>query len=641
MESSSLLVASIGIATLLLSVACFICCKRSSAYVTLQDDDEAGIYDPLLSARRPSFQRPPRRLLEPPTVQLLRHGIRISLMAASTIAATRSQTTSPIPHSRKRRRQSTSPATDARSSRINEDSPRPSLQHLFDPLLRRSSDGGRSRIPNRCNTPTPVTDGARKGKTLYISDDDLADQRSFALPTGLSRASFLEDSSFEMSLPELGRMKLTEHAPLVFIHLRKSLNLTHQELYDSLSRPFIIQQSPGQSGSFFLKTTDRRYLFKTLRGSEHESLKAFLPAYLDFVSSNPHTFLPRYFGCYTFEKLPGERVLSGNGFFGSLESVLGSRFTLIAMTCVYDTDLSIHQRFDFKGSNVGRQAIQNLLGYVSRTSSLSSATLKSSVDDGDGDDDVFQDSEVTLKELDFWQLLAIGHTGLLHVGKENKGRLIRQLEKDVALLKSHAFMDYSLLIGIHRRERVQPSFATSSSNPSFRQHRSSRVPDTWPRHASVYSSIRSIRSNIPTQAATFFMWLVNGSASESGQSSVEDAADDEATPFHKQYHGGLKSVGMMASDVEYEIYYIGIIDILQRFNFSKWVERGLKRQASFLTEQWRGSESDEGLNSPKSPTLQAVSPTNHSTVWEGIEHSVEEPQRYASRLVDFVTQILD
>ena len=55
---------------------------------------------------------------------------------------------------------------------------------------------------------------------------------------------------------------------------------------------------------------------------------------------------------------------------------------------------------------------------------------------------VMYDSEVTMKELDFGRLLAMGKANLLQVGEENKTRLLSQLEQDLTLLKRHSFMDY-------------------------------------------------------------------------------------------------------------------------------------------------------------------------------------------------------
>ena len=98
------------------------------------------------------------------------------------------------------------------------------------------------------------------------------------------------------------------------------------------------------------------------------------------------------------------------------------------------------------------------------------------------------------------------------------------------------------------------------------------------------------------------------------------------------------------------MYFIGLIDILQKFNLVKWLERGFKRQASFLTsnDTWSvgdfkgesaASESffrfiqpDTGMKSP---------PPMSPTVWDGAEHSVEEPQRYASRLLDYIRGVLE
>lgn len=124
-------------------------------------------------------------------------------------------------------------------------------------------------------------------------------------------------------------------------------------------------------------------------------------------------------------------------------------------------------------------------------------------------------------------------------------------------------------MGIHRRnrERYDPIEILPTINYNNSSQSKRKAGDTWPRHGSMYSSIRSIRSSFPLQAASFFMWLLNGNtnstqhdhaasfAAEGTSASLEDAEKvlNEGRPFHKQFHGGLKSSGAHSPDVEYEV----------------------------------------------------------------------------------------
>lgn len=56
--------------------------------------------------------------------------------------------------------------------------------------------------------------------------------------------------------------------------------------------------SSGKSGSFFLRTTDGRYLLKTLSSEEFSFFQSFLPAYESYVLANPNTILSRATGLY-------------------------------------------------------------------------------------------------------------------------------------------------------------------------------------------------------------------------------------------------------------------------------------------------------------------------------------------------------
>lgn len=67
-----------------------------------------------------------------------------------------------------------------------------------------------------------------------------------------------------------------------------------------------------------------------------------------------------------------------------------------------------------------------------------------------------------------------------------------------------------------------------------------------------------------------------------------------------------------------KVYFFGLIDTLQKFTMRKWLEKKIKRSTSSLF-------STRPVDSATTPLL---------TVNE-IESSVEEPIRYASRLLKF------
>jgi hypothetical protein len=100
------------------------------------------------------------------------------------------------------------------------------------------------------------------------------------------------------AIPGFGRLTFTDYAPLAFKCIRDRFGFTSNDLMKSLDLPSIVEMSLGKSASgeqqnlwyqpyfffnfiftyiVFIFTSDKRFIFKTLRGSEPENLKSFLP----------------------------------------------------------------------------------------------------------------------------------------------------------------------------------------------------------------------------------------------------------------------------------------------------------------------------------------------------------------------------
>ena len=117
-----------------------------------------------------------------------------------------------------------------------------------------------------------------------------------------------------------------------------------------------------------------------------------------------------------------------------LPAALCGKFVLVLMANVFNPSVDINYKFDFKGSNVGRETLNPTNLYQSFESIV----------DGNDIDDPFR----SLKELDFHRLLSAGLMGKLHLGIERKSFLLNQLAKDTELLKFHGFMDYRYVLMI-------------------------------------------------------------------------------------------------------------------------------------------------------------------------------------------------
>jgi hypothetical protein len=319
--------------------------------------------------------------------------------------------------------------------------------------------------------------------------------------------------------------------------------------------------------------------------------------------------------------------------------VLPSKFTVVAMANVFDGSPEIHYKFDFKGAQLGRESLKP--------------------------DSIYENlSQVTLKELDYFRLYSDGLVKGLQVPVNVKSQLIQQLEKDLGLLQKRGFMDYSLLVGIYKHSRppvqdiesvFEISRPESETFGSFfqlaRQFLLDPIILQSPQEKQEKEPLLKKPSKSIIQMDETSMWL--------------------DLPFHKSFQGGLRSIPL-EGEYDYEIYYIGIIDILQRYNITKWLEKEIKQKTSFFSDNPLAhifsqsqmhlpSGSDKKYptpstspHSPKMPSPILSSPTmSSSNVRDSIyscgsnsdfrrslgEPSVEEPGRYGQRLIEFLESI--
>ncbi|KAI8920506.1 phosphatidylinositol-4-phosphate 5-kinase-domain-containing protein [Entophlyctis helioformis] len=574
----------------------------------------------------------------------------------------------------------------------------------------------------------------------------------------LQRHHFTAEHHHEWTIPDYGHVKFTDHCPVAFAAVREVFAYDLDDLKDDLSAALLFSMTEGKSDAAFMRTKSGRFLFKTLRGSEPDNLKSFLPAYLPFIASNRDTLLPRYLGLYTIETVNRRSAVfstsvmassasasgsdrdrdayagnsmanSGYGGQGSIgnptaQAAFNGKVHIVLMANVFDTRLPIHRKFDFKGSTVGREALKPndlldlfLSSSSSSASSSAESTASSSASSGGvlaagsvlaANSQLANRSDLTLKELDYNRLLIEGLVDQISIGDVQKAWLLQRLVKDTNLLKQHGFMDYSLLVGVHTRQRVlpppapvnHPSTASVSFTAAAAALRASVVfmnmmtsngssagstagtTEKPPQPLSTRMSRESLASSFasgshggqPGGRPVFESTSTISSAANAGHShdathhgssdantAVVDILDgapvppvhhdilppltsdsllkptDPNAPAHRNVHGGMSSLVPLSEEVDYEIYYFGLIDALQKYNVMKWVERNVKKQTSqmltapvALTSIFSASSASLATGSPSynrgvglttppiSPTpSSALSPPTSSTLAAG------------------------
>ncbi|KAF9939335.1 Phosphatidylinositol 5-phosphate 4-kinase type-2 alpha [Mortierella alpina] len=471
----------------------------------------------------------------------------------------------------------------------------------------------------------------------------------------LDRYFFGVDQVHEWNIPSYGRVKFIDHAPMVFHAIRERFHYTLADMDEALAQPMTVMKTPGKSDAiFFASHNHGRFLLKTLRGAEPENLKGFLSEYLAHIHKHPNTLLPRYLGMYTFERMSGSKALAaesgtggggGGGGVGGIgvgaggvsgmdrdyglrpkmtssttgsnvatattaqhlhlngtllsgkDDGLPSKVVVVVLANVFDTPELVHERYDFKGSNVGRKTLATTapkptprrenftgpsfgqdqamsmavdpkglgeltgrgprkdeqwpwstqLGPMREKNGLGGSAPGISGASEDAMDDI---SHLTLKEMDFQNRVHAGETQLIHLGPSRRSEVLSQLEDDTALLRKHGFMDYSMMVGIRivpkrQEEEVHSDSSSHRSRPSRgsdadNSNLDSDEEDVSSINGSIGSSIKGARKGDVGEALDKLWRIMH----------LSEVLSDERIAF-------LKELGVKAQFTLREMYSLG------------------------------------------------------------------------------------
>jgi len=208
--------------------------------------------------------------------------------------------------------------------------------------------------------------------------------------------------------------------------------------------------------AFFCFSPDKNFILKTIEPDEAKLLKKILSQFHEHIAKNPKSFINRLYGFHSVK-------------------VHNLKIYALVMGNVFNTKLSIHEKYDLKFSWVKRF----VKGHSEKPSMLG-------------------------KDLNLKRKLKLDPFKTSEVSK--------QIENDVRFLSSHGIMDYSLLVGFHFHE----------------------------------NEIR-----------------------------LETKITSEEDNSMKEFTLSLENKGILSVDGK-ETYFIGVIDILQQYNFNKKMERCFK-----------------------------------------------------------------
>lgn len=297
---------------------------------------------------------------------------------------------------------------------------------------------------------------------------------------GVSRSEGDEDGEDREPIDEF---IFTDYSPMCYRHIRSFFNVDATQYRDVLCRSgWHSIPTPGKSAAqlFFC---GQNWVIKTMTKEESIFLRSILHRYYYHVRDNPHTLLPHFVGHHSIR------------FTATDEKI-----TFVIMQNVFATPNKIHEKYDLKGSTVGR--------YATKAEKLKQTCTK--------------------KDLDINRPLVVGDV--------RRRLVIDQMRRDCDFLRKAGIMDYSFLVGIHH---VASAGAGGQSSEA--------VPGASPER----------RSN-------------DNSGGGSGVSGAAASAVEDGRCFTSDQGGMMRFDD--GSGAPREIYYVGIIDILQEYNWWKFSE---------------------------------------------------------------------
>ncbi|KAL9185092.1 hypothetical protein ACHAXT_002869 [Thalassiosira profunda] len=374
------------------------------------------------------------------------------------------------------------------------------------------------------------------------------------------------------SRPLPHKYKFKVYAPLVFARIRSLFGVEKQTFLHSICGKFNFYEfaSNARSGQFFFYSHDGRYMIKTLTYTESKFLREILPHYYRHLTRYPSTFLTHFYGMY--------RVC--------MPDAGNQRLHFIIMRSVFHTEKKIDRVWDLKGSKAGRKA-----------------------NEGDS----------VGKDLD---ILEEGRK-LRFKGKGTRGKFLDQLARDATFLARLGIMDYSLLLGLHDCEQDAASGGADQADAGA-------APATPKASQSKeLSAAEPVRSNTPFRRGVLerassagdtkvgndgFKALEVGEESVDGEEAIDnslrsggsngalsslmaipESPQSESTPktptptppspapknaITSRDDSGMEGYGAKSEDgtlSKREIYFCGIIDILQYYNARKMGETALRK----------------------------------------------------------------
>ncbi|KAN0012253.1 hypothetical protein ACTFIU_007551 [Dictyostelium citrinum] len=410
----------------------------------------------------------------------------------------------------------------------------------------------------------------------------------------------------------------TSFSPKVFKEIRKYYGVDEEFLKSQENSSGIVKflevQTIGRSGSFFYKSEDNKYFIKTIPSNEYDTFVKIFPSYYNHTISYPNTLLPRFFGMY---RLKGKLKFGNNSNVSYYTSTHRDIIFVVMANLFYNKQkLEIREKYDLKGSTIGRyvdvnliqqqfqqqqqQQLQQLqqqqenenitLSPHSTTATVS--TITTSQQPATATTATFDIHDLTFKDLNLKRKI--------HLGALRKA-FITQLKIDSEWMNGHGICDYSLLVGLHisdkksiqqlktnnlkgnggKKEDISffkkdcNGVAASECGNTRIIHPLSTINGN--RGRSLSCSSTSDNDTSPTRTNNLNSVGDNGGGNNSPTLNNNDGIQSKQSLSTSNTNNSLSTTpNTIDEDEEGIIYFLGLIDILTTYNLKKRGENAVK-----------------------------------------------------------------
>ena len=431
--------------------------------------------------------------------------------------------------------------------------------------------------------------------------------------------------------------QLKSYCPETFGDLRSSVfGISEKQYLQSVLGTMVSFQSnskgAARSGGIFFFTSDGAYMIKTIPNREKETLLKILPDYYDHMKRNGRSsLLTRFCGMYGIEieeedeakTVEAKDTKSPKDVLGFLSDLgesssssfapTGKKYTFVVMNAVFPAEASsfISERFDLKGSTVGREVSHEDLESKGRMAVLKDLDLSREVahvrrkqrqQQREEELDIFK---TNLGQKHWWNRQRRGRRKKgdpagFTIGATAKAALLSQLRKDVHFLTKCQVMDYSLLVGVVNTDNIDTGLGGSNKagplTPEMvetiqeqkKDLRRFEGPDRNNRRrrrpkldsALIHTLTTPVRLML---SPPVYVARKSWNTLRLTLNSIVTAPMPYYGSGQTGVYGGKLSVlhGKRKGDIA--VYYLGLIDFLQPWTTRKVIERRLKGLAGYDT----------------------------------------------------------